>query len=550
MESWQKILGIIEFVIVLIVLLFLIGVIVVIIKNRKLEFNMYWKSRALLASSAFIWAVFLMLGNEYLWNTDGLFGIKSHSAAICGLHLFFTVGLAEPLFFLSVLFTLKSKTNRDKGRNNNNQSGIFRIFTNRLNFEDPNDYVYLCAFICSLPLIIVHIVLLILDALNDKVNIAYTVFDSEESKCLVPIVSTAAFAIFYVLFLLFFNTYIKMKKFTNIHFIYLIITPIIVFISRKFSKTIINRSLINRIRLLQFSFIAFLPLEVAIKVVLIFTLNIGKISQALFNAFFFVDIVVLLIGVLEFALFPILDSLGYYSSSIKLWKFKFLNRNNNEGRGIITNDGNNNSNNNNSNNNNNNNNDYEKNDENNISLTTISTNISSTPNSLIPIGDYEKQLKNNNNNSDNNKNNNNNNNSDNNKNNNNLEIGGDNKNHILSQQTELEKLKIKHKSPILDRVRDTDPINLPPSEPLSTPLSSSPQQPPSHERKKSRRFSLSSKKKSQTVTSTSSSSSSSSSPNNQSPPLQPQQSQPRYLQPTPVDDFKNNLFKYSQTGYK
>ncbi|EAL64160.1 hypothetical protein DDB_G0286809 [Dictyostelium discoideum AX4] len=519
MESWQKILGIIEFVIVLIVLLFLIGVIVVIIKNRKLEFNMYWKSRALLASSAFIWVVFLMLGNEYLWNTDGLFGIKSHSAAICGLHLFFTVGLAEPLFFLSVLFTLKSKTNRDKGRNNNNnQSGIFRIFTNRLNFEDPNDYVYLCAFICSLPLIIVHIVLLILDALNDKVNIAYTVFDNEESKCLVPIVSTAAFAIFYVLFLLFF-----------------------IFISRKFSKTIINRSLINRIRLLQFSFIAFLPLEVAIKVVLIFTLNIGKISQALFNAFFFVDIVVLLIGVLEFALFPILDSLGYYSSSIKLWKFKFLNRNNNEGRGMITNDGNNNNS-----SSNNNNNDYEKNDENNISLTTISTNISSTPNSLIPIGDYEKQLKNNNN-SDNNSDNNN-------KNKNNLEVGGgggggDNKNHILSQQTELEKLKIKHKSPILDRVRDTDPINLPPSEPLSTPLSSSPQQPPSHERKKSRRFSLSGKKKSQTVTPTPSSSSSSS-PNNQSPPLQPQQSQPRYLQPTPVDDFKNNLFKYSQTGYK
>ncbi|KAN0040423.1 hypothetical protein ACTA71_012316 [Dictyostelium dimigraforme] len=509
MESWQKILGIIEFAIVLIVLLFLIGVMVVIIKNRKLEFNMYWKSRALLASSAFIWVVFLMLGNEYLWNTDGLFGIKSHSAAICGLHLFFTVGLAEPLFFLAVLFTLKSKTNRDKDRNNygnNNQSGVFRIFKNRFNFQDPNDYVYLFAFICSLPLIIVHIVLLILDALNDKVNIAYTVFDNEESKCLVPIVSTAAFAIFYVLFLLFF-----------------------IIISRKFSKTIINRSLINRIRLLQFSFIAFLPLEVAIKVVLIFTLNIGKISQALFNAFFFVDIVVLLIGVLEFALFPILDSLGYYSSSIKLWKFKFLNRNNNEGRDIITNDGG------------GRNHDYDnKNDEHNqnISLTTISTNISSsTPNSLIPIGDYEKQLKNNNNNNNNNINNNN---------INNLE-GGDNKNHILSQQTELEKLKIKHKSPILDRVRDTEPINLPPSEPLSTPLSSSPsQQPTSHERKKSRRFSLSGKKKSPTSTS----SSSSSSPNNQSPPLQSQQSQPRYLQPTPVDDFKNNLFKYSQTGYK
>ncbi|EGC34454.1 hypothetical protein DICPUDRAFT_153350 [Dictyostelium purpureum] len=540
MEEWLKILGIIEFIVALVVLLFLIGVIAIITKNRHIEFNQYWKSRTLIASSAFIWVIFLLLGNEYLWSSkEGIFGVKeSHSRAICALHVFFTVGLAEPLFFLIFLFTIKSKTNQDK-ENSNTQNNLRSNGSHRMEmiknkwfrFQEPNTYVYVWSLVCTLPLVIIHLILLILDATDVTEprgnQYLFTVYDSKEQKCSVPIISTGAFAVFFVIFLFFF-----------------------VIVSRNFSKSIINRSLINRIRILQFSFVAFLPLEVAIRVVLIFTTNIGDATPALFNAFFFVDIIVLLIGVLEFALFPILDSLGFYSSSIRMWKFKnIMGKNNGQTRNKAT----------------------DENDDH-ILLTSIQTNTN-TPTSisedkatngaiLTPTGNNEKIAVPN----DNNKNeliNNNNNNNDSNNNNksnafSNIEIDNNNSHQStnIHQQSELEKLKIKHKSPIFDRVRDTEDVNIPP-QPLSTPLSSVSSKSSHLEQvinsnsveKKKRRFSLSSKKRS------SSSSSSSSpivvTPISQSPPQQSTSQNVRYLHQTPVDNFKDQLFKYSnQQNYK
>jgi len=479
METWLQVLGIIEFVVGLLVLLFLVLVSFVIVRNRDIEFNKLWRSRLFLTCSAFVWVVFLLLGNEYLWNNvDGIFKINpSHSKAVCSLHVFFTVGSSEPLFFLIFLFILKSKTS-DKNQN--------------LYINDPNYYVYKWSLLWTIPLIVIHLVVLILDAssVSEPQKLFWTVYDQDNSKCAVPIISTAAFAIFFVLFLLFF-----------------------LFLSRKFSKSIINRVLINRIRLLQLSFILFLPLEVAIRVVLIFTLKFGDTSKALFHAFFFVDIIVLLIGILEFAFFPVIDSLGFglFESVIKS-----LGERDKDYMGMN-------------------------------STTTISTH-SSTPNTLLPISEYEKAIKY-------------------------MEVtpgmeGADNNNkntspapaatnttntttptksNVIVGDIEMDKFK-HHKSPILDRVRDTEPTHVPPL-PLSSPLGSSPsstlsspRSDISHEKKKSRRFSLAS------IAGKSKKSPPSSPPITGMSP--PQQSVKSIFQPTPVDDFKGQLFKYTQSSYK
>ncbi|KAF2074218.1 hypothetical protein CYY_004464 [Polysphondylium violaceum] len=479
MKTWLQVLGIIEFVVGLLVLLFLVLVSFVIVRNRHIEFNKLWRSRLFLTCSAFVWVVFLLLGNEYLWNsTDGIFNINpDHSKAVCSLHVFFTVGSSEPLFFLIFLFILKSKTS-DKNQN--------------LYINDPNYYVYKWSLLWTIPLILIHLMILILDAssVNEPKKLFWTVYDKENFKCAVPIISTASFAIFFVLFLLIF-----------------------VFLSRKFSKTIINRVLINRMRLLQFTFISFLPLEVAIRVVLIFTLDIGETSIALFHAFFFVDIAVILIGILEFAFFPVIDSLGFGLFESVL---KSLGERDKDYIGMN-------------------------------STTTISTH-SSTPNTLIPISEYEKAIKymdtptpgmegadsgknpspapaaaatttNNN-----------------------------NRANVVVGDIEMDKLNIKHKSPILDRVRDTEPTHVPPL-PLSSPLGSSPsstlsspRSDISHEKKKSRRFSLAS------IAGKSKKSPPSSPPITGMSP--PQSSVKSIFQPTPVDDFKGQLFKYTQSSYK
>ncbi|KYQ88144.1 hypothetical protein DLAC_11394 [Tieghemostelium lacteum] len=515
MEKWLEVLGIIELVIGLLVLVFLAYVTWVIVNFRFNEFNRYWKSRTLICASAIVWVVFLLLGNEYLWNsTEGIFNIRSkYSNAICALHVFFTVGSSEPLFFLIFLFIIKSKTS-DK-----NQT---------LYIEDPNKYVYTRALLWTIPLIVIHIVILILDAssISEPRKLFWTVYDKEGSKCAVPIISTACFAIFFVIFLFFFTL-----------------------LSRTFSRTVINRILIGRLRLLQFAFIAFLPLEVAIRVVLIFTLNLGNTSIALFHAFFFVDIAVVLIAVLEFAFFPVSDELGYYFINFKTYR-RLPNDEDRDTKAITlstlspTNNGS-----------------SVNNDasSNNIGITSSQQQQQQQSNNLIPISEYEKTIKSNT--------------TPNQKQslfnpfdgesitiddfdddlddlskskNNNIKINNNN--------IEMEKLQKKHKSPVLDRVRDTEPMNVPPL-PLSSPMSSASSSPQSlspvvvnHERKKSRKFSFSSSKRKSQQVNSQAVSPSSSSPSSGSPPNN-NNNRSIYLpqnQVSHIETFKDQLYKYSQ----
>ncbi|EGG24274.1 hypothetical protein DFA_06424 [Cavenderia fasciculata] len=566
MESWIVVLGWIEFIVALLVLIFIAFVSHTIYKTRHLEFNKYWRSRLLICGSAFVWVIALLLGNDFLWRpNEGLFGSnEAYYKYICNIHVFFTVGSAEPLFFVVFLFIIKSKTSQ-KG--------------NSLYMEDPNYYVFKWSILCTIPIVIVHIIILILDSssISEPRQLFWTTYDSERGKCAVPIISTAAFAIFFVIFLLFFFV-----------------------ITNRFSKTILNRNLINRIRLSLGSFVLFLPLEVAIRVVLIFTLKFGNTSLGLFHAFFFVDVAVALVAILEFALFPVLDSIGFRISftNLRLTKQSInkLMRNDYDGAGISQCD-----------------------HKDVISVHTNQQDMSNSNNIMTPLsqsttgaGGAEQQMDQNQilkqkffDNLASNKNggagdtgngaggi---------------LTIGDDDDDFIFNDNPgsgdgqhviEMDRLSSNSgsgsgggtthrspKSPAFDRVLHTDDINRPVS-PLSTPLSSassSSKSPPSvfslnnnnnnnnnnnqqqtgyqapssggHERKKSRRFSLSAKKhkqmKEKEQQSQSPSSSNPSSPTLASVSTSPPNNQSNVrsmFQPTPVDDFKNQLMKYSKNN--
>ncbi|EFA74929.1 hypothetical protein PPL_11963 [Heterostelium album PN500] len=469
-------------------------------KYRHLEFNRYWIVRSIICGSAFIWILALLLGNQFLWYSDGgLFGSNPrYYKYVCSLHLFFTVGSAEPLFFIVFLFILKSKTSPKRSS---------------LYIDDPNYYVVKRSILVTIPVVILHIAILIIAASDVKKpsNQFWNTYDDEANKCFEP--------------------FIILTKSSNHQ----------VLISRKFARSLMNKNLLSRIKLSALCFILFLPLELATRI-LIFFLDI-KQTQALYYAFFFVDILVIIIAVSEFVLFPILDSIGFTVSlsSFSIRDYRINSRN------------------------------YEHIDEKDvISVHTSRPDEILTPKEPKPqITTQQKmalkqklqQQTNNNNNTS----------------------GNNNSN---GNDIEMDRLKNK----IFNRVKDTEDINNNPSSPFSSPLTSStsnksppplsllsgsptnnnnnnssnnnnnnnllhPQQHPigsvsstsstsssGHERKKSRRFSLAINIKKKTPSPT------------ESPILTPTSVSPtsttRILQPTPVDDFKSQLMKYSHQNQR
>ncbi|GAM17151.1 hypothetical protein SAMD00019534_003260 [Acytostelium subglobosum LB1] len=497
MESWLRILGWIEFILALLVLIFIGFVIYVIAKYRHLEFNKYWRSRTLVSGAGFIWVLALLLGNQFLWLPDGgLFGSSTDKYKyLCSLHLFFTVGSFEPLFFVVFLFMFMSKTSYKRSS---------------LYIDDPNYYVMKRSILATIPVTVAHIAILIIASagVTSPSSEFWNSYSDSESKCVVPIISTAVFAIFYAIFLFFF-----------------------LLISSRFTRSLMNKNLISRVRLSSACFVVLPPLEIVIRI-LVFVLKIQDKTQALFHAFFLVDIIVIFVAITEFALFPVLDSIGFTVSFQGFSTIKNYRLN------------------------------YEHIDEKDIisSVHTSSSGASpggadlkyqdaASPKSHITtqqkqalkqkILQSQQQQQNDNNN-----------------NNNNAGGGGG---------VEMDRFK---KNKLIDRVKDTEESRNSVPSPLSssTSRSSSPpqslllsnqqqqqQQPPqpvigsvsstsstsSHERKKSRRFSISINRKK-----------SSTSP--ESPNLTPLSTSPstsptsRILQPTPVDDFKSQLMKYSQ----
>jgi len=270
----------IEYVQLVITLIFLAFVGVVagfVIHFSNLEFNRFWKSRIIFISSSFVWILSLLFGRDQLWNlTTGLFPIQeSHYRGLCQAHIILSYGLSQPLFFLTVLFLVRLQSR------NVDLSYV----------TSPNGGILYWTLIWCGPMIAVHVLIVGLNyshSISEQYPLFWTTFDTTNSLCVVPIISTLAFAVFYTIFLIFY-----------------------LFWSNKFAGTLVNRRLRKRVQWSQFFFVIFFPFEVLLRVVLIFITKYQVATNVLSHVFFFIDLIICVAGVLEFALLPTVEAADY-----------------------------------------------------------------------------------------------------------------------------------------------------------------------------------------------------------------------------------------------
>jgi len=264
----------IEFIVALLLLLFSIIVFVWVVKFYALPFNKFWKTRAMFVVATFVWVISLLLGRKTFWNAPhGFFSVTENGyEQLCQVTTLFTYGVSQPLFFITLLFMIRSKTNA---------SNDFNLYN-----KHPNRVVMGWSMLWTLPMIIIHVIIIILNntSLSDT-TFFWRTFNTSSSSCVVPIISTMAFTCFYVIFLAFY-----------------------IFYSNKFGKTLINKRLLQRLWWSQIFFALFLPFEVLLRFILIFTTKFQVAAEVLSHIFFFIDLIICLVGLLEFALFPVLDA--------------------------------------------------------------------------------------------------------------------------------------------------------------------------------------------------------------------------------------------------
>lgn len=110
-EHWLEVLEWIQLALTLAFLVVLVGILVAVLRNHKLEFNVLWKTRAFIVGIAIMWVLSLLLGRQQLWRPDGglLDTSNQRYEELCRAYVFLTFGLWQPLFFLTILMILRSK---------------------------------------------------------------------------------------------------------------------------------------------------------------------------------------------------------------------------------------------------------------------------------------------------------------------------------------------------------------------------------------------------------------------------------------------------------
>jgi len=270
----------IEVIVALLLLIFNVVVFVWVVKFWALPFNKFWKTRAMFVVATFVWILSLILGRDQFWSTGGFFFISEHGYnVVCEVTTLFTYGISQPLFFITLLFMIRSKTNAS------NDLDMYN--------KHPNRGVISWSLVWTSPMIIIHIIIVGLNNSSRKdSDFFWTTYDSTSGKCVVPIISTMAFTCFYAIFLVCY-----------------------IFYSRKFSKTLINKRLLRRVWWSQVFFSLFFPFEVLLRFILIFTTRFQVAGTVLSHIFFFIDLIICLVGLLEFSLFPVLDAAEFPLSS-------------------------------------------------------------------------------------------------------------------------------------------------------------------------------------------------------------------------------------------
>jgi len=268
---WLEVLAWIQLGITLFFLVFLVGVFACVLKYYNLEFNGFWKTRAAIVGICILWTLCLLLGRQQLWKPgDGLLSVSdSRYEGLCRAYVFLTFGCWQPLYFLAILMMLRSKA-RSK----------LQLYT-----ESPNKDVLRWSLMWCVPVFVVHIIILALSGVHESNPIVWSTYSSTYHHCVIPLLSTGAFAVFYACFIVFYG-FASIKLFTRL----------------------INRNLRYRVRWTQLFFVFFFPFEIFIRLILLFVPKYEKAFESLYHTFFFIDLIVCAVGVIEFVLMPVLDA--------------------------------------------------------------------------------------------------------------------------------------------------------------------------------------------------------------------------------------------------
>lgn len=273
-DLWLEVLEWIQLAITLAFIVVMAGVIAVVLKYQHLEFNGLWKTRTFIVSIAILWAFSLLLGRQQLWRQNG--GLLSNSSSrfegLCRAHVFLTFGILQPLFFLTILMILRSK-----------EKSKMDLYSN-----DPNKFIIYNSLLWCIPIFVVHIVIIAVGAVRESNPIVWATFSSRDQHCVIPILSTTAFAAFYCCFIIFY-----------------------IISSRKVFKRLMNHNLRNRVRWTQLFFVFVFPFEIVVRFIMIFISKFEKPYEALYHVYFFIDLIVCTVAVCELVLLPVLDAASY-----------------------------------------------------------------------------------------------------------------------------------------------------------------------------------------------------------------------------------------------
>ncbi|KAJ5077696.1 plasminogen activator inhibitor [Anaeramoeba ignava] len=169
-------------------ILCIIGLIFFILQKRKRSFNKIWHFRVNLALTGLIWLLSILLSATFFWSEKGFFPLSETGHKIaCLVTLTISRGFAQPFLFLLIFFLLQ-----------------IRMKTQTFNISKTSKKSCLRSLLFILPMLAVQGILIAVNVTQEKSNVVYNIYDYDNSRCIIPIVSTLAFAIFSFFFLFFF----------------------------------------------------------------------------------------------------------------------------------------------------------------------------------------------------------------------------------------------------------------------------------------------------------------------------------------------------------
>ena len=232
-----------------------LSLVVVIFHYRNCEFNKLWKVRVVLTLDSLLWVLSASLRNAALWHPE--YGIVRGSPALqsafCNAHLVLSYGIAEPLFFVLIVFLVRSRSRPTL----------------------PNNASILVSSIAwTLPMLLIQVCIILLQLADPFVSSIllpqlfffslFSTYDAVTSTCQIPFITMAGLVFGSVIYLIVFQ-----------------------WIGRRFSKLILNHRLRNRFRILRWDMVVFVILALALRGIVPFLVTIDWAKLFILHVHFY-----------------------------------------------------------------------------------------------------------------------------------------------------------------------------------------------------------------------------------------------------------------------